>query len=127
MPALINGGTDEDGLAFLDLDDTVREVHGYAKQAAAYGYSKVFGLKAMFATVSTPLAAPVIVAGSLRNGNTGSGSGSGSSRMLARAVTTARRAGVRSRLMGRADAAFYRHDLVKTMIRNSMWFSVRPG
>ena len=122
VPGLLAGGTDPGGIAFVDLDDTVREVHGYAKQAAAYGYSKVFGLNAMLAVVSTPLAAPVIAASSLRKGNTASGSGS--AQILARAVTTVRRAGVTARLMGRADSAFYRHDLVNAMIKNKMWFSV---
>ena len=46
-------------MAFIDLDDTIREVHGYAKQAAAYGYSGVFGLNAMLAVLPNPLAAPV--------------------------------------------------------------------
>ena len=122
VPGLLRGGTDPAGIAFLDLDDTVREVHGYGKQAAAYGYSGVFGLNAMLAVVSTPLVAPVIAASSLRKGNTASGSGS--AQLLTRAVTTVRRAGVTARLMGRADSAFYRHDLVAAMIRNRMWFSV---
>lgn len=30
-----------DGLVLVDMDDTIREVHGYEKQAAAFGYSKV--------------------------------------------------------------------------------------
>ena len=122
VPGVLSGGTDPDGIAFLDLDDTVREVHGYAKQAAAYGYSGVFGLNAMLAVCSTPLAAPVIAASSLRKGNTASGSGSAP--LLARAVATLRRAGVSARLLGRADSAFYRHDLVAAMIKNKMWFSI---
>ena len=122
VPGLISGGADPGGIAFVDLDDTIREVHGYAKQAAAYGYSKVFGLNAMLAVVSTPLTAPVIVASSLRRGNTASGSGS--ARMLTRAAATARQAGVSGRLLGRADSAFYRHDLVTAMIKARMWFSV---
>ena len=32
------------GIAFVDVDDTIREVHGYAKQGATYGYSGVRGL-----------------------------------------------------------------------------------
>ena len=47
-------------VTYLDLDDTVRETHGYAKQGAGYGYNKIKGLNALLATISTPLAAPVI-------------------------------------------------------------------
>ena len=50
----------------IDVDDTIIEVHGYAKQGAGFGYSKVRGLNALLATVSTPSAAPVIVAQRLR-------------------------------------------------------------
>jgi hypothetical protein len=46
----------------VDLDDTVVETHGYAKQGAGYGYTKVKGLNALLATISTPIAAPVIAA-----------------------------------------------------------------
>lgn len=35
VPGLFAGA---DEIAFLDVDDTVREVHGYAKQGAAFGY-----------------------------------------------------------------------------------------
>jgi len=122
VPGLLKGGTDPDGIAFLDLDDTVRQVHGYAKQAAAYGYSGVLGLNAMLAVCSTPLAAPVVVASSLRKGSTASGQGS--ARMLGRAVTTIRRAGVTAQVLGRADSAFYRHDLVAAMIAHQVWFSI---
>ena len=53
---------------FLDVDDTIREVHGYTKQGAAYGYSKVRGLNAPPAVLTTPLAAPVIASARLRRG-----------------------------------------------------------
>jgi hypothetical protein len=122
VPGVIAGADQPDGMALIDLDDTIREVHGYRKQAAAYGYSGVFGLNAMFATLSTPLAAPVLLAASLRKGNTASGSGA--AHMLTRAVVTARNGGVRGQIMGRADSAFYRHDLVTAMRRAGMWFSV---
>ncbi|MGB6004801.1 MAG: IS1380 family transposase, partial [Ornithinimicrobium sp.] len=55
--------------AILDVDDTIIEVHGYAKQGAGFGYSKVRGLNALLATVSTDHAAPVIVAQRLRKGS----------------------------------------------------------
>ncbi len=56
--------------AVVEIDDTIVEVHGYAKQGAGFGYSGVRGLNALLATVSTP-AAPVIVAQRLRKGSCG--------------------------------------------------------
>ncbi len=49
-----------EAMAFIDVDDTIRQVHGYAKQGAAYGYSGVKGLNAQIAAVSSPTCAPVI-------------------------------------------------------------------
>ena len=51
------------------------EVHGYAKQGAGFGYSKVRGLNALLATVTTASSAPVIVAQRLRKGSCGSPAG----------------------------------------------------
>ena len=48
-------------LAFLDVDDTMRQTDGYAKQGAGRGYTGVKGLNALLAVVSTPSSAPVIV------------------------------------------------------------------
>jgi hypothetical protein len=42
-----------DGPVLVDLDDTIIEVHGYAKQGSGYGYSGVRGLNALIATVTT--------------------------------------------------------------------------
>ena len=108
--------------SFVDVDDTIREVHGYAKQAAAYGYSRVRGLNIQLAVVSTPLAAPVIARARLRRGNTASHTGAG--RLLAQAIGTARTAGVKSRIVCRADSAYYCHTFVATAIRHDAWFSV---
>jgi hypothetical protein len=44
-----------DQVTFVDLDDTMRETHGYAKQGVGYGYNKVKGLNALLATISTPI------------------------------------------------------------------------
>jgi hypothetical protein len=40
----------DDGLVTVDVDDTVIEVHGHAKQGAGFGYSGVRGLNALLAT-----------------------------------------------------------------------------
>jgi hypothetical protein len=50
--APILGGADQ--VAFVDLDDTVRETYGYAKQGTGRGYTGVNGLNALLATISTP-------------------------------------------------------------------------
>lgn len=122
VPGLLPGGGSAAGMAFIDLDDTIREVHGYAKQAAAYGYTRQRGLNVQLATVSTPLAAPVIARARLRRGNTASAAGAG--RMLAQAIVTARAAGVRSQVLCRADSAYYGWALVGTALRHDAWFSV---
>ena len=44
---------------FLDVDDTVKPMHGYAQQGVGYGYTKVKGLNAQLATASTPGSRPV--------------------------------------------------------------------
>ena len=56
-------------IAYADLDDSVRRTFGYAEQGAGYGYSGVKGLNVPLATLSTPLAAPVIAATRLRKGS----------------------------------------------------------
>lgn len=115
-------GADAEGIAMLDVDDTVREVHGHAKQGAAFGYTRQRGLHIQLATLSTPLAAPVIAQARLRSGNTASAKGAG--RILAQAITTARAAGIRGRIQARADSAYYGWAFVGTAIRKKAWFSV---
>jgi len=122
VPGLLAGSDTSDGIAFVDVDDTIGEVHGYAKQGAGFGYSGIRGLNLQLATISTPLAAPVIARTRLRKGNTASAAGAG--RMLAQAISTARAAGVKSQIMARADSAYYGHAFVGTAIRHQAWFSV---
>src|SRR4051794_2101289 len=78
-------------VVLVDLDDTVRQTYGYAKQGAGRGYTGIKGLNALLATVSTPTSAPVIAATRLRKGSTNSARGAG--KLLADALATARRAG----------------------------------
>jgi len=118
-------------MTFVDVDDTMRETHGYQKEGVGYGYSGVKGLNALIATVSTPLAAPVIAATRLRKGPTNSARGA--ARLVADALVTARSAGA-GRASGspdgtglvllRADSAFYGHDTVAAARRHGARFSV---
>ena len=73
-------------LVFVDIDDTVRQTYGYAKQGAGLGYTGVKGLNALLAIVSTPMSAPVIAATRLRKGSTNSARGA--AKLLADALAT---------------------------------------
>jgi len=108
--------------ALLDVDDTIVEVSGYAKQGSGYGYCGVRGLNALLATVSTAAAAPVIVAQRLRKGSCGSPRGA--ARLACDALATVRRlrepttaGGAAARTLLRADSAFYGAAVVGTAIR----------
>ncbi len=120
-PGLLAGGG-PGGIAFLDVDDSIREVHGHAKQAAAYGYTGVRGLNFQIAALSTPLVAPVVAAARLRKGNIASHQGFG--RLLTQAVTTSRRAGVTGQIMARADSAHFCHGFVSAALQAKVWYSV---
>ena len=109
-------------VAFVDIDDTVRQTYGYAKQGAGRGYSGVKGLNALLATVSTPLAAPVIAATRLRKGATNSVRGA--AKLLADALATAARAGVIGLVTVRADSAFYSYPIIAAARRGGARFSV---
>ena len=62
-----------DTLVFVDVDSVQRRVYGGTKQGAAFGHAKIAsksllvrGLNVLAATISTPLAAPVVAAAGLR-------------------------------------------------------------
>ena len=110
-------------VVYVDVDDTIRETHGYRKQGAAYGYSRVKGLNAQVAVLSTPLAAPVIAATRLRKGNIDSAHGA--ARLIGDALATLRRAvPTPGMVIVRADSAYFRHDVVAAATAGGARFSV---
>ena len=111
-----------DQLAYLDVDDTVRQTYGYAKQGAGRGYTGVKGLNALLAVVSTPSSAPVIAAARLRKGSTNSARGA--HRFVTDALRTANKAGAGGVLVLRADSAFYGHDVIAAALRQGACFSI---
>ena len=111
-----------DQVAFVDVDDTIRGTYGYDKQGAAYGYSKVKGLNALIATISSPDTAPVIAATRLRRGSVKSANGS--AKLVADALATTRRAGAAGLVVLRADSAYYGHAVIAAARRGGARFSV---
>lgn len=117
VPGLVGS----DGVVFLDLDDTVREVHGHQKEGAGYGYTKVRGLNALFATISTTSTAPVVAEFSLRRGSTRSGKSA--DWFTARALTTIGQISPGRRVLVRGDSAFCTSKHVHAVLRGGAWFS----
>ncbi len=124
-PLLPGAGT----LAFIDIDSMQKRVYGHKKQGARFGHMKiqgksllVRGLNALAATISTPLAAPVIAATRLRGGNSASARGAAS--LAARAITTARDCGCTGTIVVRLDSAFYNAAVIGAVRRGGARFSV---
>ena len=113
-------GADE--LAYIDIDDTVRQTYGYAKQGAGRGYTGVKGLNALIAILSTPSGAPVIAAARLRKGSTNSAKGA--ARLVADALITATKAGATGVRVLRADSAFYGYEVIAAAVRHNSCFSI---
>jgi hypothetical protein len=107
-------GVGDGEYVLVDVDDTIIEVHGYAKQGAGFGYSGVRGLNALLATVTTTGTAPVVVAQRLRKGSVGSPRGA--KRLVTDALKTVRGLS-RGRALVRADSAFYGRGLVLAAVR----------
>jgi hypothetical protein len=109
-------------MTWLDVDDSVIQTYGYAKQAAARGYTGVKGLNALLATASTPQAAPVIAAARLRRGNARSSRGAAT--LVAEALQVIRRCGASGLVIVRADAAFYTLAVITAARKAAARFSV---
>ena len=114
-----------DGPVLVDVDDTIIEVHGYAKQGSGYGYSGLRGLNALIATVTTAHGAPVITGQRLRKGSCGSPRGA--ARIIGDTLASVKR--LRStqatgKPLVRMDSAFYGQPAVAAAIRGGADVSV---
>jgi len=111
-----------DTLAYVDVDDTVRQTFGYAKQGAGRGYTGTKGLNVLLGIISTPTGRPLIAAARLRKGPTCSAKGA--HRLVADTLVTARSCGATGTLVLRADSAFYQCDVITAVLRAKACFSV---
>jgi hypothetical protein len=109
-------------VVLVDIDDTVRQTYGYAKQGAGRGYTGIKGLNALLAIVSTPISAPLIAATRLRRGSTNSARGA--AKLLADALATVRRCGAAGLVIVRADSAYYGYEIIDACRRAGARFSV---
>ncbi len=121
-----------DQMAYVDIDSLLRRVYGHKKEGARFGHAKVGGydvllrgLSPLVATLSTPLAAPVVAATRLRNGAASSVKGAAS--LLAEALGTARAAGATGPVLVRADSQFYAGKVVSAARRAGAMVSITVG
>jgi len=120
-PLLSGSGGD----VLVDVDDTIIEVHGHAKQGAGFGYSGVRGINALIGTVTVDGRAPIIAASRLRKGSTGSPRGA--ARLVADTLATLRRLRSKDtagRVLLRADSAFYAQPVVHAAQRAGAQVSI---
>ena len=97
-----------DGELTLDLDSTICEVSGKAKQGASYGYTKVLGYHPLVATRADT---GEIVGVRLRGG----ASQRGVAHFAKETVNRARRAGASGDITVRADSGFWSYEMFKTL------------
>lgn len=97
--------------AFVNVDDTVIDVHSARKQGAWFGYQGSRGLNVLLAPASTRDSNQIIVGQRLRKGSTSSARGADKSASDALATTTRIDSG--TSVVVRADCAYYSSAVVK--------------
>jgi len=115
-----------DQVVYVDLDSTHRQVYGYAKQGAENGRLKgKKTLHPLLATVSTPIARPVVAGIRLRRGK--SADVRGAARLLAETLAVVRRIAPDATVVVRGDSKFYCADVVATAARYGAAVSLTTG
>lgn len=115
-----------DQLVFVDLDSTHRQVYGYAKEGATVGRHK--GRKTLhplIATVSTPIARPLVAGIRLRKGK--AADVRGAARFLAETLAVVRRIAPEATVVVRADSKFYTAKVVAAAARYGASVSLTTG
>ncbi len=95
------------------------EVHGRAKQGAAFGYTKVRGYHPQLATCAQT---GQVLMSRLRGGSAGAARGAAS--FLTETISRVRNAGASGQLTVRADSAFYSKAVISTAVKFDVRFSI---
>ncbi len=103
----------------IDLDSTIVEVHGRAKQGAAFGYTRVRGYHPQLATCAQTRQ---VLMSRLRGGSAGAARGAAS--FLTETISRVRGTGASGQLTVRADSAFYSKTMVATAVKFDVRFSI---
>lgn len=101
----------------IDMDSTICEVHGKQKHGAAYGYTRRLGYHPLLATRADT---GEVLHARMRQGS----SQRGHKRFVEELIARVRRAGATGPLTLRADSGFYSWDLVDTLTRLGVSWSI---
>lgn len=101
----------------IDMDSTICEVHGHKKQGAAYGYTRKLGYHPILATRADT---GEVLHARLRKGS----SQRGTKRFTEELIARIRRAGAVGAMCLRADGGFWSHDLIDTLRRLNVGWSI---
>jgi hypothetical protein len=107
------------GPVTLDVDSTVCETYGFAKQGARFGHTKVRGYHPLLASVA---GTDDVVGVRLRGGN--SHTGRGAAGFLTQVFNRMRRAGASGPMVLRADSGFYNRTVVEACRKAGVRFSI---
>ena len=103
----------------IDLDSTICDVHGRAKQGAAYGYTKTLGYHPLLATRAET---GEVLHARLRKGS--ANTQRGVKRFAEELIARVRRAGATGPLRMRADAGFYNWEMINRLTRLGVAWSI---
>ncbi len=108
-----------DGDLVIDVDSTICEVHGYAKQGAAYGYTRTLGYHPIVATRADN---GEVLHTRMRKGS--ANTARGAQRFVRETVGRVRRAGATGPITLRADSGFWSHKTVKACADHDVRYSI---
>ena len=107
-----------DGPVTIDVDSTICETYGLAKQGARFGHTKVRGYHPLLAT----LGCDEVLGVRLRGGNAHTGRGAAS--FLTQVFNRVRRAGATGGMVLRADSGFYSRKVTDACRKAGVSFSI---
>lgn len=103
----------------IDLDSTVCQVHGYAKQGAAYGYTRQYGYHPILATRADT---GEVLHTRMRKGS--ANTARGSQRFVRETIGRVRRAGATGPLTLRADSGFWSNKIIAACQDHNVRYSI---
>ncbi len=104
---------------FIDIDSTICEVHGDAKQGAAYGYTRQLGLHPLLAARADT---GELLHARMRKGS--AGTARGAERFVRETIGRVRRAGATGQLIFRLDSGFWSKAVMKACTDHDAEFSI---